>query len=86
MDIIWDTPENVSKAKEIEHFLGVNAKLGTTPENAVARETVATVVQDAEIYLHQFLHHQEPLQELEVNECLEEHQSCNSKEAAATTE
>ena len=29
---------------------------------------------------------QEPLQELEVNERLEEHHSCNSKEAEMTTE
>lgn len=61
LNIIWDTPENVSKAQEIVHqtFLGVNAKLGVIPKNAVARETAAIADRDAsalaaETYLYHF--------------------------------
>ena len=65
LDIIWDTPENVSKAKEIvnQTFSGCKCKTGCDTRKCSCKKMVAIVVQDAsalaaESNLHHFLHPQ----------------------------
>ena len=96
LDIIWDTPENISKAKEIvnQTFSGCKCKTGCDTRKCSCKKNGGYCgpgcqcigCRNLPTSLPSSSMEQEPLQELEVNERLEEHHSCNSKEAEMTTE